>query len=56
MVQYIRVKGGLLNEAERTYEQQLQEMIRSVDAEGAKVVNELRTEAGKELAKVLILG
>lgn len=53
---YVRPSGGLVNDAERTYARELLEMIKAVDAEGAKSVNELRNEAIKELAKYLVHG
>ena len=56
LAQYVRASGGFLNETERAYARELLEMIQAVDAEGAKTLNELRTEAVKELAKHLICG
>ena len=50
--QYI-AKGGLMNDAERTYACKLFEMINSLDAEGAKAMNELRNDALKEIFKRL---
>lgn len=48
--------GGFLNEAERAYARELLEMIQVVEVEGAKMKNEIRNEAVKELAKFLIRG
>ena len=42
-----------LTQAERQYAQYLVDMINSVDAEGAKVMNELRNDALKEIFKRL---
>ena len=47
--QYIYAKGGLMNDAERAYARKLLEMINSVDAEGSKVIDELRNDALKEI-------
>jgi hypothetical protein len=54
--QYVRARGGFLNDTERSYAHNLMEMIQSVDAEGAKTLNELKTDAVKELLKLLIHG
>ena len=56
LAQYMRDAGGFLNEVEMTYGRELLEMIQTVDAEGAKTVNELRNEAVIELVKRLICG
>lgn len=42
-----------ITQAERQYAQYLVDIINSVDAEGAKVMNELRNDALKELFKRL---
>lgn len=42
-----------ITQAERQYAQYLVDMINSVDAEGAKVMNELRNDALKEIFKQL---
>lgn len=55
MNQYVSMRGGLMNEGERAYAHKLLEMINSVDAEGTKVINELRDDAFKELMKSLML-
>lgn len=52
--QYIYAKGGLMNDAEREYARKLLEMINSVDAEGAKVIDELRNDAFKEIINSLL--
>lgn len=52
--QYIYAKGGLMNDAERAYARKLLEMIDSVDAEGSKVMEELRNDAFKEIVKSLM--
>ena len=54
-LQYIYAKGGLMNDAERTYARKLLEMINSVDAEGSKVMNDLRNDALKDIVKRLYL-
>ncbi len=54
--QYVRARGGFLNDAELSYAHNLMEMIQSVDAEGARTLNELKKDAVKELLKVLIQG
>lgn len=51
--QYLYAKGGLMNDAERAYARKLLEMINSVDAEGSKVIDELRNDALKEIYKRL---
>lgn len=51
--QYLYAKGGLMNDAERSYARKLLEMINSVDAEGSKVMDELRNDALKEYFKRL---
>lgn len=43
-----------ITQTERQYAQYLVDMINSVDAEGAKVMNDLRNEAFKEIIKSLI--
>lgn len=53
--QYIYAKGGLMNDAERAYARKLLEMINSVDAEGSKVMEELRNDAFKEMVKSLMI-
>lgn len=52
--QYIYAKGGLMNDSERAYARKLLEMINSVDAEGSKVMDELRNDAFKEIIKSLM--
>ena len=51
---YIYAKGGLMNDSERTYACKLLEMINSVDAEGSKVMDELRKDAFKEIINSLM--
>lgn len=51
---YIYVKGGLMNDSERAYARKLLDMINSVDAEGSKVMDDLRNEAFKEIVKSLM--
>ena len=51
MAAYIRAKGAPLNELEKAYAQRLLDMIQMVDNEGTNVVNDLRVEALRELAK-----
>ena len=52
--QYIYAKGGVMNDAERVYARKLLEMIYSVDAEGSKVMDELRNDAFMEIFKSLM--
>lgn len=52
--QYIYAKGGLMNDSERAYARKLLEMINSVDAEGSKVMDELRNDAFKEIIKSIM--
>lgn len=52
--QYIYAKRGLMNDAERTYARKLLEMINSLDAEGSKVIDELRNDAFKEIIKSIL--
>ncbi len=56
LAQYVWTAGGLLNEAERVYARELLEMIQAIEVEGAKMKNEIRNEAVKELARLLIRG
>ena len=56
LARYVQFNGGFLNDTERAYASKLLEMYQSVDAEGAKTVHELRTEALNVLAKLLIQG
>ena len=51
---YIYAKGGLMNDSERSYARKLLEMINSVDAEGSKMMDELRYDAFKEIVKSLM--
>ena len=51
---YISVRGGFSNDAEKAYARKLLEMNQAVDTEGAKMMNELRNDAIKELARHLI--
>ena len=53
-LQYIDAKGGLMNDSERAYARKLLEMINSVDAEGSKVMDELRNDAFKEIIKSIM--
>ena len=52
--QYIYAKGGLMSDSERAYARKLLEMINSVDAEGLKVMDDLRNDAFKEVIKSLM--
>ena len=52
--QYIYAKGGLMSDSERAYARKLLDMINSVDAEGSKVMDELRNDAFKEIIKGLM--
>lgn len=52
--QFIYVKGGLMNDSERAYARKLLEMINSVNAEGTKVMDELKDDAFKEIIKSLM--
>ena len=54
LAMHVRAAGGFMNDAERAYAHDLLAMIQEV--EGAKTVNEIRTEAINELAKLLICG
>ena len=49
---YLRNRTSI-TQTERKYAQYLKDMINSVDAEGAKVMNELRNDALKEIVKRL---
>ena len=51
---YIKLNGELLNQREKEYARELMEMSQSVDAEGAKTVDEIRKEVMKELVGALI--
>ena len=52
--QYIYAKGGFINDSERDYARALLEMINSVDAEGSKVMDEIRNDAFKEIVNSLM--
>ena len=52
--QYIAIKGGIMNDPERAYARKLLEMINSVDAEGSKVMDDLRNDAFKEIVKSIM--
>ena len=51
---YIKLNGGLLNQREKEYARELMEMSQSVDAEGAKTVDEIRKEVMKEVVEALV--
>ena len=51
---YIHARGGFMNDSERAYARKLLEMINSVDAEGSKVMDDLRNDAFKEIIKSLM--
>ena len=51
---YIYAKGGLMNDFERAYACKLLDMINSVDAEGSKVMDDLRNEAFKDMIKSIM--
>ena len=52
--QYIYAKGGLMNDSERACACKLLDMINSVDAEGSKVMDDLRNDAFKEIVKSIM--
>ena len=52
--QYIAIKGGLMNDPERAYARKFLEMINSVDAEGSKVMDDLRNDAFKDMINSLM--
>lgn len=52
--QYIYAKGGIMNDSERAYARKLLDMINSVDAEGSKVMDDLRNDAFKEIVKSIM--
>jgi len=54
MAQYVYARGGFLNNMEKAYAQKLLDMLQSVEIEGAKVSNELKNEALKDLTKALL--
>ena len=54
MAQYVSANGGFMNNAERTNARKLLDMLNSVDAEGARVMNDLRNDVFKELAKEVL--
>ena len=51
---YIYAKGGLMSDSERAYARKLLDMINSVNAEGSKVMDDLRNEAFKEIVKSIM--
>ena len=52
--QYIYAKGGLMSDSERAYARKLLDMINSVDAEGSKVMDDLRNDAFKDMIKSIM--
>jgi len=52
--QYIAISGGLMSDTERVYARKLLEMINSVDAEGSKMMDDLRNDAFKEIVKSIM--
>lgn len=56
LAQYVYFRGGEMNNIEKAYAQKLIEMLQSVEVEGAKVSNELKNEALKDLTKALLKG
>ena len=51
---YIYAKGGFMNDSERAYARKLLDMINSVDAEGSKVMDDLRKDAFREIVKSIM--
>ena len=51
---YIYVKGGLMSDSERVYARKLLDMINSVEAEGSKVMDDLRKDAFREIVKSIM--
>ena len=51
LAQYISVRGGFANDDERAYASSLLELINAVDAEGAKVSNDLAKETLMKVMK-----
>ena len=51
---YIYAKGGLMNDPERAYARKLLDMINSVEAEGSKVMDDLRKDAFREIVKSIM--
>ena len=51
---YIYAKGGLMSDSESVYARKLLDMISSVDAEGSKVMDDLRNDAFKEIVNSLM--
>ena len=56
LAQYVYIRGGEMNNIEKANAQKLLEMFQSVEIEGAKVSNELKNEALKDLTKALLKG
>lgn len=54
LARYVQINGGFLNDTESVYARKLLDMYQTVDAEGAKTVHELGTEALNELARFFI--
>lgn len=54
MAQYISANGGFMNYAERVNARKLLDMLNSVDAEGGKVMNDLRNDAFREFTKEVL--
>lgn len=54
LAQSIKANGGFINDEERTFARQLLEMIDTVNADGHKVLNDLRNDAFKEIYNRLL--
>ena len=51
---YIYAKGDIMTDSESAYARKLLDMINSLDAEGSKVMDEIRNDAFKEFVKNLM--
>ena len=56
MAHHIAANGGFVDDQERSCAQKLHEMTQSVDAEGARALNEFKNDAINELVKLFIQG
>lgn len=54
MALYVSANGGFMNNAERANARNLLDMLSFVDAEGSKVVNDIRNDAFRELTKEVL--
>lgn len=52
--QYVSLRGGIMSDAEKAYAHKLLEIIKEIDANGAKVEQDLANDTLKEIVRRLI--